>query len=200
VYVIRHHPSGQVYVGCSDDIEVRWRGHLQQLSSGHHPSRPLQRAWDADGRTAFSFDILELTPPDVDLRGREEAWMRVYSGKLLNSMPDNRHGEESRANMSDSAIRAWQQRHDEGTDFVPIETRREVARMTQLWARQLTVRAHKRLIALRQNAAANFRTPEALANNAAKLRGRPKSAAHRAAMKLTHSSGTCRCHPRKETT
>jgi GIY-YIG catalytic domain len=199
VYIILHTASQQGYVGCSDDVESRWRSHLLMLASGSHPSRALQRLWQQDGRDAFRFTILEVDAPHIALRPREELWMRVYDGRLLNSMPGNRHGAESRANMSEAAIEAWERRHQLGTDSLSLEARREIARTTRQWARQLVVRAQKHLIAKRTNAAANFRTPEAIVRNAAALRGVPKSPSHRAAMKATHTSGTCRCHPRKET-
>lgn len=198
VYVILHTASQHGYVGCSDNIERRWRSHLLMLAGGTHPSGALQRLWQQDGRDAFRFELLEADAPNVVLRPREERWMRLYAGRLLNSMPDNRHGPESRQNMSEAAIEAWERRHELGTDTLSLEARREIARTTRLWARQLVVRAQKHLIAKRTGAAANFRTPEAIAKNAAALRGVPKSPSHRAAMKATHTSGTCRCHPRKE--
>lgn len=143
--------------------------------------------------------LLELVLPERPLRPREEFWMRAYAGRLFNAMPDNRHGPESRAAMSRSQIVAWERRYEEGRDSLSLETRREIARTTRIWARQLVVRAHKRLSAIKTNVAANFRTASALEKNATALRGVPKSPAHRAAMRATHPSAVCRCHPRKET-
>lgn len=197
VYAIIHTATGRAYVGCSGDIDARWLWHQQHLAAGRHHSRQLQRAWTAHGSAAFTFAVLEDVAPGVALRPREEWWMRAYAARLLNAMPENRHGAESRAAMSKSQTEAWQLRYAEGRERATPEARAEIARGTRRWASQLRVRAQKSLAARKTNAAANFRTPEALAKNAEALRGVPKSAAHRAAMKLAHSSGACRCHPRK---
>lgn len=195
VYAIVHAETNRAYVGCTEDIEARWRWHLLHLAAGTHHSPALLAAWLEHGRGAFEFRLLEIVQPERVLRTREEVWMRVFGGRLFNAMPDNRHGPESRAAMSRAQLAAWERRYLEGRDTLSLETRREIARTTRLWARQLVVRAHKRLSAIRQDAQANFRTPEAIARNAAALRGVPKSPSHRAAMKARHTSGTCRCHP-----
>ncbi|HEY1292899.1 MAG TPA: GIY-YIG nuclease family protein [Chloroflexota bacterium] len=198
VYAIVHTASRQAYVGCTDDIESRWRWHLLHLAAGKHHSPALLAAWTEHGRDAFDFRILELVLPARPLRPREEFWMKAFGGRLYNAMPDNRHGPESRAAMSRAQLLAWERRYLEGRDTLSLETRREIARTTARWARQLVVRAQKHLSAIRQDAAANFRSPEAIAKNAAALRGVPKSPSHRAAMQARHTSGTCKCHPRKD--
>lgn len=54
VYAIEHR-SGRVYIGKTSDRAVRWGGHRYQLKRGTHPNIRLQRAWDRDGETAFTW-------------------------------------------------------------------------------------------------------------------------------------------------
>jgi hypothetical protein len=198
VYAIVHKPSGWAYIGCSENVQHRWRSHRLQLKAGRHHSPALQAAWDRDGAAAFECKLLEPVPAPFQMVPRENAHMRLFVGRLFNAMPENRHGPESKAAMSESQLEAWDERHATGNDKASLETKQKISRGTRQWARRPSVRRQKSRIARETLAAANFRTPEALRKNAEALRGTPKTPAHRAAMKLKHSSGTCKCHPKRE--
>src|SRR4030067_118309 len=59
IYAIKHIGSGRMYIGCSVNIEQRWRQHLHKLRSERHPTQKLQNAWTKHGETMFEFIVLE---------------------------------------------------------------------------------------------------------------------------------------------
>lgn len=74
IYRIRCRKTGQVYVGSSLDIEMRWEVHRRQLRSQKHGNSHLQRAWLRYGQRAFEFSVLELVGWKRLLR-REQSWI-----------------------------------------------------------------------------------------------------------------------------
>ena len=83
VYRIQHTPSGRTLLGSSPDAPAMLNRVQAQLRMRGHPNRELQGDWDADGKGAFLFEVLELLPaPDGsgsdhtgDLRLLEELWV-----------------------------------------------------------------------------------------------------------------------------
>lgn len=68
IYLITHLASGRGYVGQSRDIDRRWREHGATLKPRSH----LEKALRCYGRDAFSFEVLEVCPPELlDERERE---------------------------------------------------------------------------------------------------------------------------------
>lgn len=74
VYVIEHGPTGKLYIGSSQDIAARLRGHLSLLNAGKHHSIYLQRTWNRCGRSAFAFHVLEYVPVEL-LLPQEQFWL-----------------------------------------------------------------------------------------------------------------------------
>ncbi len=62
LYLIRHQPSGFLYVGQANNIKKRWSAHKKQLASGSHHNRSLQELWNESAETDFVFDIVEQAP------------------------------------------------------------------------------------------------------------------------------------------
>lgn len=77
IYCIFNSTSGKVYVGQSDYLNQRWRGHRNALERGDHSNQHLQRAWTRDGREAFSFQVLEYVADHELLNQREQYWVDV---------------------------------------------------------------------------------------------------------------------------
>lgn len=65
VYAIWNKINGQAYIGSSVNAERRWAVHRHELRAGTHHSRPLQDSWNTHGASAFSFEILLLSPKDA---------------------------------------------------------------------------------------------------------------------------------------
>jgi hypothetical protein len=92
VYVIRHCPSGRVYVGSSRNIATRWANHRATLNSGRHGNRGLQADWARDGAAAFEFLVVEpLEVDDPSLEAAEQRWAAHYQllggGLVYNRRP-----------------------------------------------------------------------------------------------------------------
>lgn len=57
VYKIINDINGHYYVGSSNDVRGRWRGHKSLLRKNKHHSPRLQRAWNKYGESSFTFHI-----------------------------------------------------------------------------------------------------------------------------------------------
>jgi group I intron endonuclease len=65
IYIITCNTNGKVYVGQSQRIHNRWKGHIGLLVKGTHGNEHLQRAWNKYGEENFVFEILlSLDPAD----------------------------------------------------------------------------------------------------------------------------------------
>jgi len=59
VYRIRNMINGKVYVGSSVNVRNRLNRHRRWLLAGRHGNRHLQAAFNAHGRDAFVFDVVD---------------------------------------------------------------------------------------------------------------------------------------------
>lgn len=66
VYRVRHRSSGRTMVGASVGVAAMLNRIRAKLGFGSHPSRELQRDWDADGEHGFEFEVLDRLPPSDD--------------------------------------------------------------------------------------------------------------------------------------
>ncbi len=114
VYAISHE-LGKVYVGSSVCIAYRWSLHRQDLEKGKHHSIRLQRSWNKYGPNSFSWEVLEIVPPErAKLVEREQ----FHIDRLKSSDPKygfnisptagsplgHKHTAETRARMSAALI------------------------------------------------------------------------------------------------
>lgn len=60
IYKITNRESGKFYIGSSQNLEKRFRGHKNKLRRNAHNNIYLQRAWNKYGENAFKFEILGL--------------------------------------------------------------------------------------------------------------------------------------------
>ncbi|MBU2552616.1 MAG: GIY-YIG nuclease family protein [Proteobacteria bacterium] len=87
VYRVHNTVSGKSLVGVSSDLQAILNRHQAQLGFGMHPNRGLQNDWNALGREAFAFEVLDtLTPlegpdydPSEDLKVLEALWLEKLS-------------------------------------------------------------------------------------------------------------------------
>lgn len=61
-FVIRHKPTGAVYVGASANCQRHWYQMRHALKTGKHHCKQLQDLWTRDGADAFEFEIGEHLP------------------------------------------------------------------------------------------------------------------------------------------
>jgi predicted GIY-YIG superfamily endonuclease len=78
IYAIKNSKCGRVYVGSTKDFHSRWRSHKSDLSSGNHPNKKLQSAWNEYGPKSFSFIVLEVVDNIASLVDRENEWMASF--------------------------------------------------------------------------------------------------------------------------
>lgn len=64
VYSIVCKATDSIYIGSSNNIELRWKAHKNHLSKGIHVNRYLQRAYDKYGLSDFNFTIIEECSED----------------------------------------------------------------------------------------------------------------------------------------
>ncbi len=82
IFRVRNVGSGRSLVGASVDLPATLNRQRAQLRGHAHPSRALQRDWDALGAEAFAFEVVDtLEPRDTpgyhpadDLRALLELW------------------------------------------------------------------------------------------------------------------------------
>ena len=107
IYVIRHTATGRCYVGSSVDVAQRWASHRSLLRRSEHHSRRLQRAWSKYGEGAFEFEVVASC--DVDERAAREqaeidarsAYASGFNGRpIAEHSAGFRHSEESRRKIS----------------------------------------------------------------------------------------------------
>lgn len=109
-YVIEHSKTGKIYIGSTNDVKQRRRGHLSTLANGINSNRGLQEAFDGDPELSFTF---VLTGSRDEAYEYEQKLLNHYQGseKLLNIAPDAKaaglglkRSEETRTKISEAQI------------------------------------------------------------------------------------------------
>ncbi len=65
VYAVRSTATGQVWVGVSRNLEAARNSCWFQLRNRLHQEKSLQLEWDAQGESAFEYEILDRLDEDV---------------------------------------------------------------------------------------------------------------------------------------
>ena len=114
IYQIKNIINGKIYVGQSQNVELRYKRHMGELSRGIHGNHHLQNAYTKYGRDAFEFSILELCPID-QLDEREVYWIsQLNAVKTGYNMTEGGGGtrgfypsEETRKKQSSQSKQRW---------------------------------------------------------------------------------------------
>lgn len=78
IYKIENLINGKVYIGQSQDIETRWKVHINELDSGTKKNKKFLNAWKKYGMANFKFEILEECSID-ELDELEKYYIQKYS-------------------------------------------------------------------------------------------------------------------------
>lgn len=108
IYEIKSYLSAYRYIGSSQNIDLRWTIHKNDLRRGCHHNRHLQYAWAKYGEDSFGCKLVEESTPG-QLLTLEQEWLDRYrqSGLLYNvarnsSAPfkGRHHSKETKAKLS----------------------------------------------------------------------------------------------------
>lgn len=83
VYQIVNKRTGKRYIGSSDNVRSRLRGHLRDLEKGCHSNTPLQTEWNTDsfffGVIRYCEDYVGMEQQQLDLFHDTGRWGRLYN-------------------------------------------------------------------------------------------------------------------------
>jgi len=80
IYKITNTTNNKVYIGQSQDIVTRLRGHKATLKVNTHFNIHLQRAYNKYGINSFSYETLEECSEDI-INERESYWIEFYNSR-----------------------------------------------------------------------------------------------------------------------
>lgn len=78
VYVVKHLPSGRVYVGSSANCAQRWRQHLSDLRAGDHHAPTMREAWLSDGESSLKMIVLARIENPEERLGLEAYYIKLF--------------------------------------------------------------------------------------------------------------------------
>lgn len=78
IYIIKNIINGKYYLGSSNNLENRFKQHLNHLLKGTHHSVILQRAFDKYGSDNFQFEIIKYVSVD-NLLIVEQRYLNINS-------------------------------------------------------------------------------------------------------------------------
>ena len=78
IYCIKNTVNDKVYVGQSKNIKARFYIHKSNLIRNNHSNPHLQKAWNREGESSFSFSILEECK-ESELDDKEKKYIEKYN-------------------------------------------------------------------------------------------------------------------------
>lgn len=67
VYRIKNSQNNSEYIGSATDLEAKFNRHKAELKFGSHRNKELQKAWNAFGESALTFEILDVLKHEEDI-------------------------------------------------------------------------------------------------------------------------------------
>jgi group I intron endonuclease len=139
IYIIINIKNNMTYVGSSQNIELRWREHINKLYGNRHENDKLQKAWNKYGDKAFQFKILEAVEINK-LIEKEQIYLDLYKPyerhigynlyKIAYSPLGNKWTEEQKANLRESRKGRWEnQPHPMLGKILSIEEKETLSRI-----------------------------------------------------------------------
>ena len=197
VYSITHTASGRSYIGSSAHAIKRMNWHRRALRAGTHPNPHLQHAWNLYSEDAFVFEIEEIVKDPTRLTKREQAHIDV--GNTTNSehgfniapVTDSTLGVKFSEESKERLKQIWAKRKTD-PKWKPSFTGRKHTGATrkQISETKANATADEREAArskMRESSAARWArggvSPETSAKMSETRKGKPWTAARRAAQK-----------------
>lgn len=118
VYAIRNLVNGKMYIGSTiNSFNKRWQCHKKRLRKGIHHSEHLQASWNKYGENVFSFEVIEITEPEL-CRKREGYYINLYktlnpkfgyNTEIVDIEGSTRRSEETKKKLSAITKRQWKE-------------------------------------------------------------------------------------------
>jgi len=89
IYAVRS-ATGGVWVGGSKNLDATRNSCWFTLRIGSHIEKSLQKEWNAQGESSFSYEVLEVFPEDLHplevgdmLKARKSSWVQQFNAQPL---------------------------------------------------------------------------------------------------------------------
>lgn len=79
IYCIRNIKNNKIYIGQTNDIEVRWHNHINMLRRNAHNNLHLQNAWNKYGENNFEFFVIYEATENDNLNSLEKYYIKLYN-------------------------------------------------------------------------------------------------------------------------
>ena len=76
--------NNRIYIGCTTQLERRWREHKGSLERGRHENGLLQKDYNKYGKDAFVYSILKEHRKDIQFQDLEKEETKLILGKKQN--------------------------------------------------------------------------------------------------------------------
>ena len=202
IYVIVNTVDGKVYVGCSNNIQIRLTRHRNNLKYNRHCNGYLQSAYNKHGAESFEYRVLEVVTDVTTLVQREQHWIdrlntcdEASGYNLVRQAEHRTHSIKTRIKMSASHTgkkftaehRAKIGKASKGRVLPPatVETRAKISAAGK--GRKHSTESRAKMSAAQKGRPGKPASPETRAKLSAARKGKPKSAEHRAKMSAAHT-------------
>lgn len=105
IYEIQNTVTGFRYIGCSKQVEKRWKEHRRELNYNKHCNSHLQNAWNKYGESTFSFKVIAEYSSESAMF-LEERKLIQKSTNLYNLAEGGLGGDPSKG-MTEDAIESY---------------------------------------------------------------------------------------------
>lgn len=78
IYLLRHNPTGRIYIGSSASPERRYKRHIEDLRKGNHPVEDMQSDFYEYGED-YSFELLDVINDSHESKKEYDLQLRFHS-------------------------------------------------------------------------------------------------------------------------
>lgn len=84
IYMIRNTETGKMYVGQTENIDIRKSKHASDLNQTKHDNADIQLEYILYGSDKFVFEIIEFLGKNGNLLEREKYWIKYFNTEWPN--------------------------------------------------------------------------------------------------------------------
>ena len=83
IYSIKNLVNGKIYIGQTNDLDIRWNQHKSNLRQNKHINSHLQNAWNKYGEENFEFKLIKECESE-ELNKLEKYYIKLYNSNNSN--------------------------------------------------------------------------------------------------------------------